>query len=81
MTDWSFETLYRDFQHRPIGYPLLKAYSSFGDIKRYDKMPFYIAPWAEDVVSYEDQFITFLDWMVDAHEEARNTEDRNKNFY
>ena len=54
MTDWSFETLWRDFQHRPIAYPLLKAYSSFGDIKRYDKMPFYAAPVGENIVSFED---------------------------
>jgi len=81
MAENSFETLYRDFQHRPVLYPLLKAYSSFMDIKRYDKMPFYIAPAAENIVSYEDQFITFLDFLVDAHEEARNTEDKNRNFY
>ena len=78
---WSWETISRDLQHRPIGYPLLKAYSSFMDIKRYDKMPFYAAPVAENVVSYEDRFITFLDFLVDAHEEARNTSDRNRNFY
>lgn len=57
MADWSFETLYRDFQHRPIGYPLLKAYDSFMNIKRYDKMPFYAAPVGENIVSYEDRFI------------------------
>ena len=81
MTDWSFETLYRDFQHRPIGYPLLKAYDSFMNIKRYDKMPFYAAPVGEKVVSYEDRFIMYLDWLVDAHEEARNTHDTNRKFY
>ena len=81
MTDWSFETLYRDAQHRPLGYPLLKFYSSFMDIKRGDKMPFYIIPAGEGVVSFEDRVIRFLDWMVDAHEEARNTDDLNRNFY
>jgi len=78
---WSWETLTRDFQHRPISYPLLKAYSSFMDIRRYDKMPFYAAPAAEKIVSYEDKFIVFIDYLVDAHEEARNTNDRNQNFY
>ena len=81
MTDWSFETLWRDFQHRPIAYPLLKAYSSFGDIKRYDKMPFYFVPAGEGVISFEDRVIKFLDWLVDAHEEPRNTDDLNRNFY
>ena len=51
------------------------------DIKRYDKMPFYMAPVGENVVSYEDRIIRFLDWLVDAHEEARNTSDKNRNFY
>lgn len=78
---WSWEKIARDFQHRPIGYPLLKAYSSFMDIRRYDKMPFYAAPLAENVVSYEDKIITFIDFLVDAHEDARNTADKNRNFY
>ena len=60
MTDWSFETLYRDLQHRPLGYPLLKFYSSFMDIKRGDKMPFYIIPAGEGVVSFEDRVIPGL---------------------
>ena len=51
------------------------------DIKRYDKMPFYFAPAGDSVVSYEDRAIKFLDWLVDAHEEARNTDDLNRNFY
>ena len=44
-------------------------------------MPFYAAPAAETVVNYEDKIITFIDFLVDAHEEARNTSDRNRNFY
>ena len=51
------------------------------DIKRYDRMPFYIAPAAGKVVNYEDKLINYLDWTVDAHEEARNKEDANRNFY
>ena len=78
---WSWETLSRDLQHRPIAYPLLKAYSSFMDIKRYDKMPFYAAPAAETVVNYEDKIITFIDFLVDAHEDSRNTADKNRSFY
>ena len=81
MTDWSIETLSRDLQHRPLGYPLLKLYSSIMDIKRYDKMPFYFVPAGEGVISFEDRVIKFLDWLVDAHEESRNTDDLNRNFY
>ena len=51
------------------------------NIKRYDRMPFYIAPVGTKVVNYEDMIINYCDWMVDAHEEARNPEDRNRNFY
>jgi hypothetical protein len=51
------------------------------NIKRYDRMPFYIAPAAGKVVNYEDKLINLLDWAVDAHEEARNKEDRNRSFY
>lgn len=51
------------------------------NIKRYDRMPFYIAPAAGKVVNYEDMILGYVDWLVDAHEEARNTEDRNRSFY
>ena len=40
-----------------------------------------MAPVAEDIVSFEDEIISFLDWLVDAHEENRNTADTNHNFY
>ena len=44
-------------------------------------MPYYFYPTGVKVVSLEDKMINFLDWMCDAHEEARNPHDRNKNFY
>ena len=81
MGDWTAEQVYRDFWGRPVAYPLLRVYSAFMNIKRYDRMPYYIAPAAGEVVNYEDEIIDRLDWMVDAHEEARNTEDRNRSFY
>ena len=51
------------------------------DIKRYEHMPYYFYPRAKEIISFENQIINFLDWTVDAHEETRNTEDRNRNFY
>ena len=51
------------------------------NIRRYDRMPFYIAPVGSTVVSFEDDFIKKLDFMVDAHEEPRNLMDKNRNFY
>ena len=51
------------------------------NIKRYDKMPFYFAPVGEGVVHYEDELFKRIDYFVDAHEEARNPEDKNRNFY
>lgn len=62
-------------------YPLFRVYGAFMDIKRYDRMPFYIAPAATEVVNYEERAINLLDWLCDAHEEARNKEDRNRSFY
>lgn len=44
-------------------------------------MPFYIYPSAKSWISYEDTIITFLDWLVDAHELERNKEDKNRTFY
>ena len=44
-------------------------------------MPFYFAPVGASVVNYEDLILNYVDWMVDAHEEARNTADVNRNFY
>ena len=81
MGDWTFEQMSRDFWNRPIGYPILRLYNQFMNIKRYDRMPFYIAPAAGEVVNYEDEIITRVDWLVDAHEEARNDQDRNRNMY
>ena len=51
------------------------------DIKRYDHMPFYFYPHAKKWISFEDSFITFLDWLVDAHECERNKSDINRSFY
>ena len=73
--------LKRDLQERPLFYPLFNLYHSFMGIRRYDRMPYYIAPAAGKVVDYENLFIDYLDWLCDAHEEARNTEDRNRSFY
>ena len=81
MGDWTFEQMYRDFWNRPLAYPLLRSYNSFMNIKRYDRMPFYIAPAAGKVVNYEDELLNVIDWAVDAHEEARNKADFNRNFY
>lgn len=81
MGDWTIEQMYRDFWNRPLAYPLLRTYNSFMNIKRYDRMPFYIAPAAGKVVNYEDKLINLIDWGVDAHEEARNKDDTNRSFY
>lgn len=50
-------------------------------IKRYEHMPFYFYPSGVSVVSLEDKLLNYIDWAVDAHEEARNTADSNKTFY
>lgn len=78
---WDKEQLYRDFWNRPLSYPLFVLYNSFMNITRYDRMPFYFAPWGTNVVTFEDKIIKKLDYMVDAHEEPRNPMDRNRNFY
>ena len=72
---------WRDFQERPLGFPLLRLYNQFMNIKRYDHMPYYFYPSGVSVVSIEDKFINFLDCLVDAHEEARNPHDKNRHFY
>ena len=51
------------------------------DIKRHEHFPFYIYPSVKSWISFEDTIITFLDWMVDAHEQERNTHDKNRSFY
>jgi hypothetical protein len=79
MGDWS--GFWRDLQERPLLYPLLRFYSWFLSIKRYDHMPFYFYPQGVNIVSFQDKVINFLDWLCDAHEEARNTQDRNRSFY
>jgi hypothetical protein len=77
--DWS--TIVRDFKEQPFMGPMLNLYNRFMSIKRYEHMPFYIYPSAKSWISFEDTIITFFDWLVDAHEDSRNTEDRNRSFY
>ena len=72
---------WRDLQERPVGFTLLNLYPQFMNIKRYEHMPYYFYPSGVKVVSIEDRIINLLDWACDAHEEARNPHDRNKNFY
>jgi hypothetical protein len=81
MAEWNFETITRDFGSRPLLYPFFRLYGAFMNIQRYDHMPFYFYPRGVSVVSFEDQILDFIDWTVDAHEEARNDRDANRNFY
>ena len=52
-------------------------YDAFMSIRRYEHMPFYFYP----VVNYQDKALNFMDWLIDAHEDARNPKDRNMNFH
>jgi len=72
---FDFETWWRDFQERPLAYPLLALYMKFMDIRRYEHMPFYFYPYGQSVVSYEDGVLKFIDFLVDAHEIERNKQD------
>jgi len=74
-------TAWRDFQERPITFPLLSIYMNFLSIQRYEHMPFYFYPQGQKVVSFEDGVLRFLDFVVDAHELERNKQDFNKTFY
>ena len=78
---FDFSSFIRDFQERPLIYPILRSYSWFLSIKRYEKFPFYIYPQGMSISSYEDKFVRFLDFLVDAHELERNKNDNEKNFY
>ena len=80
MSEW-WETTKRNLMERPFAMPLLSAYPAFVNIKRYEHMPYYFYPAGVSVVSFEDRFINLLDWLCDAHEETRNPQDKNKNFY
>ena len=79
MKDW--DTFTRDACERPLAAPLFSLYSSFMNIKRYDHAPYYIYPYAQKWIGGEDTILTFLDWMVDAHESERNRNDINRSFY
>lgn len=69
MFDW--ETMLRDAQELPLTYPLLRAYSAFMNIRRYEKFPFYVYPGSVSVSGLEDKVLNFVDYMVDAHELER----------
>jgi hypothetical protein len=51
------------------------------NIKRYDHFPFYIYPGRVRVQSFEDSILSFVDYLVDAHELERNKSDAYKSFY
>jgi len=76
-----FTSLWRDFWERPMAYPLLRLYDQFMSIKRYEHMPFYFYPGGVSVVGQQKKLLDYIDWAVDAHEEARNPADKNKTFY
>ena len=77
--DWN--TFYRDLKEQPFITPLLEIYYKFMGIRRYEHMPFYLYPAAKQWISYEDTILTFFDWLIDAHEDARNDGDKNRSFY
>jgi len=77
--DW--QTIWRDFTEQPITTPFFSLYTKFMNIKRHDHFPFYIYPQAKSWISFEDTIITFIDWLVDAHEQERNSADLNRSFY
>ena len=76
-----FESFVRDFQERPLLYPIFRSYSWFLGIKRYDNFPFYVQPGAKSVAGFEDTVVKFVDHLVDAHEIERNKSYLNKNAY
>lgn len=79
LIDW--ETFWRDFQELPLNYPILRAYSAFMNIRRYEKFPFYIYPGSVSVSSFEDKILNFTDYMVDAHELERRKVNYAESFY
>ena len=78
---FDFTTFARDWQERPLLYPMFAVYNAFMGIRRYEHMPFYIYPSGQKVVSFEDGVLKFADFLVDAHELERNTHDAQKTFY
>ena len=78
---FDLETWWRDFQERPVLFPLLASYMKFMNIRRYEHMPFYFYPQGQKVVGFEDGVLRFLDFMVDAHELERNKQDNKATFY
>jgi len=45
------------------------------NIKRYDHFPFYIYPHGVKISSFEDSFLKYIDFLIDAHELERNKTD------
>ena len=77
--DW--QSIWRDFTEQPAAAQLIGLYYNFMSIRRGDRFPFYIYPAGKPLMSFEDTFITFIDWAVDAHELERNKSDLNRSFY
>ena len=81
MTEWTFETLWRNFQERPLLTPVWHIYHSFMNIERGPVFPFYFSPGSDKAISIGDKVLNFMDWTVDVHEEGRNMQDKHRNFY
>ena len=74
-------TFFREAQEFPLFYPVFRAYSAFGSIKRYENFPFYVQPSAKKAASFEDSILKFCDYLVDAHELERNKSDIGASQY
>ena len=74
-------TFFREIQEFPLAYPILRAYSAFGSIKRYENFPFYIYPSMKKTAGFEDSILKFCDYLVDAHELERNKSDIDMSQY
>ena len=81
MTDWSLETIWRNFTERPILAPIYRIYPTFMNIERHSEFPFYVSPGTKRAGSWAGSVTEFLDWLVDAHEENRNVCDYKRSFY
>lgn len=75
------EDVWRDKQNKPYFHFWLELPREILNIKRYDHFPFYIFPMFYGGNAFADKFMKFLDYLVDAHELERNTQDFGKNFY
>ena len=77
----TWEQWFRDFNNKSYFDPLFNLWWDVMNLERGSKFPFYINPGVKEADTKGNNFLDFLDNLVDIHEIERNKNDTSRSFY